>query len=211
MVDHKVLNEVGCAGQNRTQFIAVVCDGVGGTSGGEQAAELLAKGFENFDVLTCSPLTVSRQIHRINRAILVEQKRNPAVFNMAAAAAGLVMAGGRYLFFNLGDTRVYKYHLGELTQISKDHTAPDNANCITSYVGGSGDACFPSLRKGSAEIGSTFLVCTDGVYKFVSEDELKGILRSDLPVPEKERAISKLSLQNGSTDDRSFVLVECAA
>lgn len=218
MVDQKLMTEKRCFGEREDWFKAVVCDGVGSTGGGDLAAGMIAKGFEDYELSACSPIALSRHIHGLNRVVAEEQARNEQVSDMATTAAGIFMTDGRYLAFNLGDTRIYKYCEGMLTLVTRDHTAIERfghsgqgRNVITSYIGGNGDACNPSIRRGSAESGSIFLLCSDGVYKGISDEELKDILGSKRTIAQKERAILKRSLQNGSVDDMSLVLVECAA
>lgn len=211
MVDNKVLQTAHYSGKSNSRFMAVVCDGVGSTSGGAHAAEIIAKSFESFDINSCSPLVLSRHLHKVNREIVKEQGKRNNTKTMASTAAGLLMIENRYLLFNLGDTRIYKFHDGKLRLVTRDHVEPGANNCITSYMGGSGYACFPSFRKGQIENGCMFLICSDGVYKSIKDDDLQGILGANTTIVEKERAILKLALQNGSTDDRSLVLVECAA
>lgn len=211
MIDNMVLRTTHYSGESNAQFMVVVCDGVGSTTGGAQAAEIIAKSFENFELNSCSPLVLSRHLHKVNREIVAEQNRSKKAKTMASTAAGLVMKANKYLLFNLGDTRIYKFHDGKLRLVTRDHIEPGVDNCITSYVGGSGYACFPSFRKGQVENGCMFLMCSDGVYKSIKDDDLKGILGANTTVEEKERAILKLTLQNGSTDDRSLVLIECVA
>lgn len=211
MIDNMVLRTAHYSGKSNNRFMAVLCDGVGSTSDGAMAAEKIAKSFVNFEIDSCSPLVLSRHLHKVNREIVEEQSKNLYFSTMASTVAGLVMMLDRYLLFNLGDTRVYKFHDGKLHLISRDHTESGVDNCITSYVGGSGYACFPYFRKGMVENGCMFLMCSDGIYKSIKDDYLKGILGSTIAIEDKERAILKLALQNDSTDDRSLVLVECVA
>lgn len=209
IVDNIVLQTAHYSGKSNNRFMAVVCDGVGSTNGGGQAAERIVKSFENFEIDLCSPLKLSRHLHKVNREIVEEQSSSQNTKTMASTAAGLVMMADRYLLFNLGDTRIYKFHDGNMRLVTRDHIEPNVDNCITSYMGGNGYACFPSFRKGIVENGCMFLICSDGVYKSVNDDDLKSILCANIPVEEKGRAILKLALQNGSTDDKSLVLVEC--
>lgn len=217
MVDRKLMTEKRCCGESKNLFKAIVCDGVGSTKGGALAAKMVAKGFEDYELSACSPLALSRHICGLNRAVAEEQARNEQARDMAATAAGLFMMDDRYLAFNLGDTRIYKYGERTLTLVTRDHTAirlsgfaGQGRSVVTSYIGGNGDACYPSFRRGSAEKGSIFLLCSDGVYKGISNEELKNILESKYTIAQKERAILKRSIQNGSADDMSLVLVECA-
>ena len=218
MADKQVLTRDRLSGETGARFMAVVCDGVGGAGGGARAAELIVRSFEDFDVETCTPRAVSRNLHEVNRRIVREKNENPDNPGMASTVAGIVMKDHWYLSFNLGDTRIYQYCDGKLSVISTDHTAASELFCsggcpdaITRYVGGGGYACIPSFRKGRAEQGSIFLLCTDGIYKSVRDHQLRTILAGDDTIEEKERAILKLSLQDGSGDDRSLVLVESAS
>ena len=216
MVDNRVLNSTRLSGKTNGGFIAVVCDGVGSTSGGAKAAEMITNSFKNFDIEICSPLLVSRHLNKINRKMIEEEKRNNDMNNMASTVAGIIIIDNRFLLFNMGDTRIYKFYNGKLSVMTKDHTVTNhfnhfdlNSNIITCYMGGNGDACFPSFRKGIAENGSIFLACSDGVYKSIDENDIKDILNNDCTIEQKERAILKHVLQNGSKDDRSMVIVKC--
>ena len=218
MVENRMITNKHRSGLSDNSLTAIVCDGVGSTKGGAYAAELVAKSFLNFDINYCSPLIVSRHLHKVNRSVLEKQKESKELHNMASTVAGIIIKCGRYLSFNLGDTRIYKYHNGKLSLITKDHIATNpcgffepNKTAITSYIGGSGYAYFPFFGKGQVENGCMFLMCSDGVYKNIKDNYLKGVLGANITVEKKERAILKLALQNGSTDDRSLVLVECAA
>ena len=212
MVSKKTLDVAHFSGVDHTQFMAVICDGVGSTSGGAQAAEIVAKSFEDFDIGSCTPDTLFRHLTATNDFVVAKQKTDRTAWNMATTAAGLVIISDRYLLFNLGDTRIYKYHAGKHSLLSKDHTMRDplRSNAITRYIGGYGHACFPSFKKGTAESGSLFLLCSDGVYKGVKDSDLEKTMSTCISIEQKGGAILQLSLQNGSTDDRSLVLVECA-
>lgn len=218
MVENRIINNNTQSGFSNNSLIAIVCDGVGSTKGGAFAAELIAKSFLNFDINTCSPLTVSRHLHKVNSSVIEQQKKNESVNDMASTVAGIIVKDGRYLSFNLGDTRIYKYHEGKLSLITKDHitTIPynffnSNKTAITRYIGGTGCFCYPSLKVGIVEMDSSILLCSDGIYKHISNTELERILKNNDSLEQKEKAILKRSLQNGSTDDMSLVLIDCKA
>lgn len=211
MIDNMILQTPHYSGKNNSQFMAVVCDGVGCTNSGGLAAEKIAKSFKYFEIDSCSPLVLFRHLYKVNRDIVAEQSKDPNTKAMASTVAGLIMIKNRYLLFNLGDTRIYSFHNGKLRIVTKDHIEPSMDNCITSYLGGNGFACFPSFRKGVLENRCKFLMCSDGIYKSIKDDDLKGILGANTEIEEKERAIMKLALRNGSTDDKSLVLVEYVA
>ena len=217
MIGNMVLHTPHHCGQTKDKFIAIICDGVGSTAGGAWAANITANSFVDFDVETCSPLIVSRHLHKVNRLIVAEQNRTESAYDMASTVAGLLIIANKYLTFNLGDTRIYQYHKGGLFRITKDHViagASGNAHlphdAVSGYVGGDGFACFPSFKKGKTDIGDVFMMCSDGVYKNIREDDLKNLLGSETAIEYKAGAILQKSLKNNSTDDRSLVLVEHA-
>lgn len=216
IVDGRVLTQTHCSGSTVKSFFAAVCDGVGGVSGGDLAADMVAKSlvrFNNCDYVT--PATFGHHLRVVNSYIALKQKENMKYSNMASTVAGISISNNKYVLFNLGDTRIYKYHDGKLSKITRDHIAQGGLerdhNIITRYLGGYGNACCPSYNKGNSENGSLFLLCSDGVYKGQTEDEIKRILGNDCTLEEKEKAILELSLQNGSTDDMSLVIVRCVA
>lgn len=214
MVNDETISN-GCVhGEGNNKLLALVCEGVGGSKGGAEAAEKISKSFEGFNIETCSPLSLARHIHRINRDIISEQRENKDFCNMASTAAGIVMLRDRFIAFNLGDTRIYKWCGGKFSLITKDHVESNQYNrlttrndTVTCYFGGDGRACFPSFRKGIIEAGSIYLLCSDGIYKKIWDVDLKAILDKDTSILEKEKAILKLSLKNGSNDDMSLVLI----
>ena len=218
MADNTVLSTACRAGTTEERFIGVVCDGVGSVIGGADAAELIAKSFEFLEVKDCCPRTISGRFHKLNQAMAIENKGDNA-YCMASTVAGIVMLNDRFLSFHLGDTRIYKWHRGNLALITRDHTteqmidrSQNTSSTITGYIGGLGYACFPTFRKGDAENGSAFLICSDGVYKSIPYNDIGSILgNTEISVEQKGEAIMKLSLHNGSTDDRSLILIECSA
>lgn len=221
MVNNQMLTSDNSFGETDADLVAVVCDGVGSTSGGALAAEMIAQSFQYCNPAMSSPLSVTRHLHKINRDIVEYQKSNPHTNDMASTVAGLLIYKNKYLLFNLGDTRIYEYSEGKLKLLSKDHTVSNqmctleemhaSGDAITSYIGGYGHACNPYIRTGETTEGGYFLICSDGVYKSLADSKLQEILSQKTTDVEKKRAILRLSLQNGSPDDMSLVLIKRAA
>lgn len=220
MINNEIIAEgILCGIVEEKGVIAVVCDGVGSTDGGAEAAEMIAKSFMGFDTATCSPLTLSRHLHKVNRAVVKEQSNKRDIRSMASTTAGLILASNRFIIFGLGDTRIYKFIDKKLSLITKDHTVSERQQflgfgsdeAITCYIGGGGYVCYPSFRKGFVENDSLFVICSDGVYKSLENKDIENILCSESSLEQKEKAILNKSLQNGSTDDMSLVLIKCYA
>ncbi len=215
MVNNQCIDEGGFEGKSSNELIAIVCDGVGSTKGSENAAEFVSNSFKDCNIARASPMLISRHLHKLNRKIIHNQKDKNDSCCMATTVAGVMLYKNKYMLFNLGDTRIYEFSDGVLKQISKDHIAEKdinnkNTNIITSYLGGYGYGCKPYMRTGSVTKDTYFVICSDGIYKEIEENALKNILLSKVSLEDKKRAILELSLKNGSTDDMSVVLIECA-
>ncbi len=219
MVDDMVLAD-GCkTGEIEGDFLALVCDGVGSTMGGERSAEIVSSGFVNYNMEKLSPRKLMASIHQVNASVCEEQKKRPEYFDMACTVAGVVCMKEHFCIFHLGDTRVYKLENGELDLMTKDHTIGNlgrerrewyscqNDSALTGFIGGPGNACFPTIRRGI--IGSKdafFMICSDGVYKNIPQTVIAEILGTDQRLEEKAECLFERALANGSMDDMSMVL-----
>ena len=220
-VNDKVISEGCILGNKYTEIIAGVCDGVGSTKGGDLAAQIVATSFGTWDILETSALTMTRHIHRINKNVLVEQELIPEVKNMATTVTGVVIYKDKFLLFNLGDSRIYFVENGNLTLKTQDHiynysnifskcSETIKEDALTGYIGGNGLACFPTINKGIfIENEVLIFICSDGVYKSLSEKSLGDVLTSTKGIKEKKETILQLLPQNGLVDDISFILIEC--
>lgn len=221
MVNNTVVSDGSISGMKEKDFIAVVCDGVGGTAGGEIAAEMVASGFVGYEVGKASAYSLNHHIQNINTSVLNAQKQLPRYKNMASTAAGIMFWKNRFLMFNLGDTRIYEVKDNLILIKTKDHTLKTERGeesqsiqrgALTRYIGGFGHACNPSIVRGCITGDERcYLVCSDGIHKKIPDEVLGNILSDGSSLEDKKRAILNLSTQNGSTDDKSLVLVRYAA
>lgn len=216
MVNDHIALEGPCCGKSEKTLFATICDGVGSTDDGRRAAEIAAAGFLGYDVSLASPINIMRQIATINNAILLEQKKSQR--SMAATIAGIMLYENVFITFNLGDTRIYQYKNGSLLLKSKEHVLPgagadgksdeDKNGILSGYLG---DESFkaPSIRRGLIEDGDiSFIVCSDGVYKAIKDSDILAVMGTDRTIEQKARAILDISLQNGSTDDMSLLVIQ---
>lgn len=223
-VNGNVISSGTLAGNSCIEIVAGVCDGVGSTQGGELAAEMVASSFKEYIVPETSALSLNKHLHRVNRDILLKQKSNPEFQNMATTIAGVILYQNRYLLFHLGDTRVYYVNNGKLTLKTKDHTVTNTKvameseldnnqeDALTRYIGGKGYNCKPSIQKGIISDNTvSFFICSDGIHKSIQEDGIKEALTCNKEIEEKKEAILKCLLQNGSSDDMSFVIIDYVA
>jgi len=203
-------------------FLSVLCDGIGGEAGGDEAASIACLHFLSLSGEIMTPFSVSSAVGGANAAVRRRQEGERK--HMSATLAGIYVDEKGYIAFNTGDSRVYMLGKTGMLQLSKDHTqaqelvnsgriasasdAPKRLqNTVTRYIGGCGETNCAALHKGNFSNGTMFLLCSDGVYKKVNDVMLFEILSSGLTLSEKCRAACDLAVENGSNDDLSVVLV----
>ena len=112
----------GYAGSN----LFVVADGMGGHAGGDVASSLAIGSLESLD----QPYESTSQAERALRGAiadaateLIETVRiHPELAGMGTTVSALIMVDDYAVIAHIGDSRIYLYRDGTLTQITTDHT-----------------------------------------------------------------------------------------
>lgn len=204
----------------------VVADGMGGHSAGDKASQLV--------VAKCSALDLDDDladcIDAIDNALV---SSNTALREMAIAdnkrtigcTAAAVVARGKYIAcLWAGDSRVYRHRPGDgLSQLTQDHAMVEQlvtqgllkreeaenhpqANLITRAVG-AGDVLFVDVELFEVTAGDCLMICSDGLYKEVTENEIGKIL-ADKNVEDKADALVDLALSRRARDNTTVIVVE---
>ena len=204
MINNTVISQGCSSGTEDEALIAVICDAEGGEKGGDTAAELTANGFVNFSIHSASALSVMRRLHAVNREILMVQRHCPNNGNMKTSSAGVIIYRNRYMVFNVGDTRCYRYSENSVSVLTKIQTVGTYTSCL----GGNNSECFPYVRRGTERSeNSVFLLHSGGTYKPIVNEDISEIFSSVSSVEDIARAIQRLATQNGSADDISVVAI----
>ena len=175
---------------------SVVCDGMGGVSGGNVAStlacEAIACVFENASVANMEEDAVREMmlsaVQKANDAVLHRAQEEPELYGMGTTVVAAIAFGGVLHIAHAGDSRCYlKTALG-VKQVTTDHSyvqqlvesgviTEDEArvhpqrNLITRVVGVHPDmecdyACY------NFEPGDLALSCTDGLSHYLERDTL---------------------------------------
>jgi protein phosphatase len=198
--------------------LAVICDGVGGEAYGNEAAEIVT---DIFSRLSGTPLTIeiiNEHIAKANEAVINAQKIDLKHSKMSTTLAGLYINGDDFIAFNVGDSRIYRYR-SYISQISKDHSVrqeqidigqepkPGHENIITHYIGGK--YASPEIVDGIGRVfyNDVYILCTDGVWGVLEDDDFEKILGQNCKIEEACRSLIDLALQKGSNDNLSAIIV----
>ncbi|MDR1421498.1 MAG: serine/threonine-protein phosphatase, partial [Coriobacteriales bacterium] len=220
MVDGNLIKNGELVGQAKEHFIAVICDGVGGCGFGDKAASTAALSLMDACDKKQDPFTLCAELFKADDKVKIEQKKDTRCADMKTTVAALYLDEDGYLVLNAGDTRVYRLCDGAFLQLSEDHTRLKERemdgcvpvdegeqailnNTITRFLGAKRDRFRPAIAGDDhcGTVSATYLLCSDGAYKGISDEQLADILELPTDLEEKARIIYRLAEGSGTHDN----------
>jgi PPM family protein phosphatase len=196
-------------------FAMIVADGMGGHNDGERASLLVARSLTR-RLLTAGPDAIRTAVRTVNAELFAEVRAKPELAGMGSTAVGLAAHQGRLAIFNVGDSRAYKLGEKGLMQLSVDDSAQP------SWKAGSGAErstlllqCFggrasftdvePHVVVEPCAVGATYLLCSDGLYETLPEDEMAALIGPDLQA--SAEALLRAALAKKARDNSTVALL----
>lgn len=161
--------------------LLAVADGVGGHAKGREAAEFTVRGLLNDYYATPDTWRIAQAIDQVlgalNRWLVAHAARTRESAGMATTLSALVLRGTRWHLAHVGDSRIYLYRDGSLTQLTEDHTwaHPELSNVLHRAVGLDARLAVDHA-DGELEIGDTFVLMSDGVWNTLRDDGIAAVL-----------------------------------
>ncbi len=202
-----------------------VADGMGGHEGGDFASQTVVDALSNLpsDLAPQDLLGRSRAaLHSAHQTIRTESARRGDVV-IGATVVLLVIAQGHFLCLWAGDSRLYRLRDGRIEMVSLDHSVVGQmveadqltwdqaehhaqSNQITRAVG-VGEVLEIDKRRGAVEPGDRFLLCSDGLTKYATQDVLERLVR-DTPINALADELLRIALAGGASDNVSIIAIE---
>lgn len=123
--------------------------------------------------------------------------------------SGMVLKSSTAHLFHAGDTRIYQLNGNRLEQLTEDHRLrlAEDTSFLSRALGVSAELEL-DYRAVALELGSSFVLATDGVYEHVSETSIVAALREHADdLDAAARAIVRAAYENGSSDNLTVQLV----
>ena len=211
------VSDVAMTGPRRSRhelaepFLVAVADGLGGHSAGEVASRYAIKRLaaESF---ADGERDIAALLANINAELYQTMAAAPSFRGMGTTVAGLLLTARQAIWFNLGDSRVYRHRGGRLEQISVDHVPPGARSGILTQSLGGGSAFTPISPHIEAEdlaVPSRWLLCSDGLSDMLDNDEIERAMNAD--DEETVRALFLQAMDAGGDDNISIIVVSVAA
>ena len=193
-------------------LLLVLCDGMGGTSGGNIASALAARTYAEYLESVFDPkigedgafvpdgLDMERALREAasaaNAAVYERARESSELANMGTTLVSALICDRTVYISNVGDSRMYMYVDGELTQLTHDHSyvqmlvdmgmitreeAATNPrrNILTRAVGTEKNIEVDITQMELPSVDAYFLLCSDGLYNFLHKDDLEEILSTE--------------------------------
>jgi protein phosphatase len=204
----------------------VIADGMGGHHAGDVASKAIV---QCLDEMTPRK-RLSTYIDEIeDRLISVNQKLRQLAAEhhdnrtIGSTVVSMVALNNYFALLWAGDSRVYRMRNGSLSQLTRDHSQVEElvergvilreeaeshpaSNVITRAVGAT-DQLYIDVDIDKAEAGDTFLLCSDGLYKHLNEDEIAKIMQKD-DLVEICKSLIDLTLERGASDNVTLVVIK---
>jgi len=172
-------------------FLIAVADGMGGHRGGAFASEIvlteMSKAIRelkpNMKVAELR-LSLKAKIACVHAKLNYEGATNPDRAGMGSTFIGLLVYGRSIFYINIGDSRIYRFREGMLSQFSRDHSLmamtndPDAPKNVLVNSFGAGADIFFDFEDISGRIitGDSLILCSDGLTTELSDHEMESIL-----------------------------------
>ena len=212
-------NEDACGyWSSERQLCCILADGAGGHGGGDIASRLavqtLLSAFAQAPSASGSELT--RLMRQTNQAVLDARVAGTAQQDMHTTVVCLVLdfVDGRADWVHSGDSRLYWFRARRLTERTRDHSYVESLvdagviredqarghperSVLLSALGKQDDELELSASQSSRVVagGDVFLLCSDGVWEYLTDELLERLLGQATSAQQWLAAIEQAILQ----------------
>src|SRR5690349_2684992 len=207
----------------------VVADGMGGHAGGDVASAIAAKRVAEADQAYATAedaeFALQSALIAANGLLAETVFEHSELTGMGTTVSGILRVGDKVAMAHIGDSRIYRFRDGKLEQISSDHTfvqrlvdsgritaeeaAVHPRRSVLMRVLGDVDAA-PEIDTAIYDVrsGDRWLLCSDGLSSYVSEEKISSILQTVRTAQGAADRLVKESLDHGAPDNVTVVIAD---
>lgn len=220
IADENIIREKG--------YLLVVADGMGGHQAGEVASRMATEILSQ-EYFKNGNGNIEKNLHKAfelaNKKIYDMSSSNAAYHGMGTTCTALIVAEQTIYYAHVGDSRAYMFKNNSISRITEDHTyvqelvkkgeitakeaeTHPKRNILTNAMGTK-----PSLRIDTGKFNISFekndrlLLCSDGLYDYLKDEELSEILKTKTLQEAAEYMIQEAK-KRGGHDNITVVLAE---
>jgi protein phosphatase len=219
---------------NEDSFLAddslwAVADGMGGHAAGEVASAIAVQTLREHAGPSADEIVEAMRL--ANRAVVEQAGRDPSMRGMGTTLSVVALVPGgddgasdEIVVANVGDSRVYRLHDGELEQLTDDHSlvgdlvragritpaearVHPNRNIVTKVIGNEDDVVADSWIV-DPHAGDRYLLCSDGLTDEVEDVAIARVLRATKDPSAAAKELVDLANAAGGRDNITAVIVD---
>jgi protein phosphatase len=212
--------------------VLMVADGVGGGRGGRRASELAVEAVWSYiagAVDVCWTLgrgmqdmvleRLEQAVEQCHRAVRSEAERDMSLRGMATTLTLATVVWPRLYVVQVGDSRCYRLRGGQLQPLTTDQTmaqallaqglppesiaAPRLHQILTSAIGSD---ITPVTTTFDLEWDDVLLLCTDGLTKHLTDDDIRQVLAGSSSARGACRSLASQAVKRGGSDNVTVVV-----
>jgi len=212
------------------QNLWVVADGMGGHESGDFASRTITKQSEKFiqqPELETSLLLLEENLLHSNE--IIREKAETLGKNLTIGSTVTCLYTWKNLAFLLwaGDSRTYRYRNQTLERLTDDHSYVEElvrmgkitaaeaeshpaANVVLNAIGIDSNIII-DMDYAEIEDNDLFILCSDGLYKDVTEDKISQIIdNNEASLEELNQNLISAALDAGGSDNCTVILVKAS-
>ena len=215
---------------NETTQYAVVCDGMGGANGGNIASKIAVEvigsrirdAYREQEGMVSPEHLLTSAMATANVGVYDRAQREEMLSGMGTTVVAVITSGDTAYISHVGDSRLYLYRDGALSQITRDHSVVQELiesgqiteeearshprkNYITRALGVTNEE-YGEYDELTVQAGDRLLLCTDGLTNEVSKADMERLLA--LPIEEASEALIRAALDDGGMDNITVTLMD---
>jgi len=211
--------------------LAVIADGMGGHDGGQEASrmavETVRQVYEH-EFAGDPQATLVAGLQTAHNAIQHFAAQHPQFTGMGTTCTALAIVDRQLSFAHVGDSRLYLLREDKLSRLTRDHSyvsrlvetgivrledaeSHPQRHILTAALG-SGHAIVPDAPEQSVTLqeGDTLILCTDGLWGVVGEQELAQVARSSAATDTCLKLV-RSALEHGGPDNVTVIVLRISA
>jgi len=201
--------------------LVAVADGMGGHAAGEVASRIaldtLTDAVEQRRGLGEAFQLANERVH--------DMAREPGKQGMGTTLVAVLVEGAQYTVANVGDSRVYLVSTDGIRRLTEDHSFVAEAmkrgqseaeamatpwkDALTRSIGTEEDVEADVTGPYPLPADSAFLICSDGLYKTLSDNEIRDIFLKSSGAEGAAQSLVAAAFEAGSDDNISVAIAEC--
>jgi len=235
-IDFHGISDIGFIRKKNEDFFKIsqdnllfsIADGMGGHKAGDIAAKEAANHLCNLLLKTInSTHSIEEIINHIKLAIKETNfriynlsKTNKDFLGMGTTLCCLSLHSSSAVFAHIGDSRIYHFQKNNLIQLTKDHSLINklidenknyniamHKNIITKAIG-THPTVDPSMGKILFDKNDMFLMCTDGLTDYISNEDIKKKIELNSDCKNLCETLINEAKNNGSSDNITCVVIK---